>query len=141
VALLDIDRFKSINDDHSHDVGDAVLRVIAGLLVAHVRETDLPARWGGDEFAILFRNTEEATAKEIVRRIQETVQQHDWAALAPRLKVGISCGVVEARPGDSQQTLVKRSDAAMYAQKHARGLAAGVGAVLRPHPGLAGEAD
>jgi diguanylate cyclase (GGDEF)-like protein len=120
VALIDVDRFKAINDKFSHDVGDDVLRAIAGKMMAHVRDTDLAARWGGDEFAVLFRETDENAASQVALRIQEAVRQHDWSPVAAGLEVGISVGVVQAQPGDNKRSLVQRSDKKMYEQKRAR---------------------
>jgi diguanylate cyclase (GGDEF)-like protein len=119
-ALIDVDRFKVINDSFSHNVGDEVLTTIARKMVDHVREADLAARWGGDEFAILFRNTDVATAVAISERIEQSVQAHDWSLVAPELRVSVSVGVVEAQPGDNKHSLVDRSDKAMYARKRAR---------------------
>jgi diguanylate cyclase (GGDEF)-like protein len=119
-ALIDVDRFKAINDSFSHSVGDEVLTTIARKMVDHVREADLAARWGGDEFAILFRNADVATAAAISERIEESVRAHDWSLVAPDLRVSISVGVVEAQPGDNKHSLVDRSDKAMYARKRAR---------------------
>lgn len=120
VALIDVDRFKTINDTYSHSAGDEVLCAIATELSMQVRETDLPARWGGDEFAILFRDTDESTALSVALRIQAAIGARDWSARYPGLKVGVSVGVVEAMAGDGKRELVKRSDDAMYAQKKAR---------------------
>lgn len=119
VALIDVDKFKLINDTYSYDTGDRVLRGIAEQMKAHVREKDLPVRWGGDEFAILFRETGETAALQVAQRIQQSVAQHDWTSLAPGLKVAISVGVTEARAGDNKVSLVRRSEEVMFAQKQA----------------------
>ena len=129
VALIDVDRFKQINDHYTHPVGDKVLGAIAAQMRAHVRESDLPARWGGDEFAILFRDTETAAAEQVVQRLEQAVRQADWSPLGEGLKVSVSIGVVEARPGDTKQTLITRSDQAMYERKRARQRAEIEGAV------------
>lgn len=120
VALIDVDRFKTINDSFSHEVGDEVLAAIAQHMVAHIREADLAARWGGDEFAVIFRNTDVATAEAITERIEKAVQEHDWSHVAAELKVSISVGVVEARPNEDKKSLVARGDKAMYARKRLR---------------------
>ena len=120
VALIDVDRFKHVNDTYSHLIGDRVLSAIAALMCAQVRESDLPARWGGDEFAILFRDTEKAVAEQVAERLECAVREHDWSALAEGLKVSVSVGVVKAEAGDTKQDLVSRSDDAMYERKRAR---------------------
>jgi diguanylate cyclase (GGDEF)-like protein len=120
VAIIDVDRFKAINDNISHDAGDMVLKGIAMEMQAHVREQDLPARWGGDEFAILFRDADEAKARQVAQRIQDAVRQRDWREVAKDLQVFISVGVVQAGPGETKRDLRARADRAMYEQKRAR---------------------
>ena len=132
VALIDVDRFKQINDTYTHPVGDKVLGAIATQMRAHVRGSDLPARWGGDEFAILFRDTETAVAEQVAQRLERAIREHDWSPLGEGLKVSVSIGIVEAQPGDTKQTLITRSDQAMYERKRARQRAAIEGAVPMP---------
>lgn len=123
VALIDVDRFKHINDNFGHATGDKVLRRIAELMLAQVRDTDLAARWGGDEFAILFRDSDRSAAEQVAERLEQAIGQQDWNGLAHKLQVSLSVGVVEALPDDTKQSLVKRADQAMYARKRARNLA------------------
>jgi diguanylate cyclase len=123
VALIDVDKFKLINDNFSHETGNEALRGIAAQMVAHVRPTDLAARWGGDEFAILFRDTDVATARQVAQRIQEAVRQHDWTPVAPGLSVSISVGVTEARASDSKTSIVVRCGTLMKAEKAAHRIA------------------
>ncbi|MBQ1764913.1 MAG: diguanylate cyclase [Aquincola sp.] len=120
VALIDVDNFRDINNGFSYEVGNQALRGIAEEMSAHVRATDLAARWGGDEFAILFRDTDVETARQIALRLQDAVARHDWEAVAAGLRVGISVGVTEARVGDTKASLVARSEELMFAQKQAR---------------------
>lgn len=120
VAVIDVDKFKAINDTISHEAGDLVLKGIAQEMVAHVRDRDLPARWGGDEFAILFRDADETKALQVARRIEDAIRQRDWRDVLGDLEVSISVGVVQARPGETKLALRDRADAAMYAQKNER---------------------
>lgn len=120
VALIDVDNFRDINNGFSYEVGNEALRGIAAEMTAQVRASDLAARWGGDEFAILFRDTDVDTAQQIAQRLQEAVARRDWNAVAEGLRVGISVGVTEARPGDTKASLVARSEDLMYEQKQAR---------------------
>lgn len=117
VALLDVDGFKQVNDEHSHLVGDKVLQVIASLLTEHVRSEDLAARLAGDEFTILFRRTDARTASDACERLRSAIASHDWGQISPGLSVSISIGVAEAQQGDSLEALLERSDAAMYERK------------------------
>ncbi|MES2992311.1 MAG: diguanylate cyclase [Pseudomonadota bacterium] len=120
VALIDVDRFRDINNNFSYEIGNEALRGIAQEMVAHVRPSDLPARWGGDEFAILFRDIDLDAALQIAVRIQEAVLKRDWSTVAPGLKVSISVGVTAAQPGDDKNALIARSELTMYEQKLAR---------------------
>lgn len=117
LALIDIDRFKQVNDRHSHQTGDAVLCAIAQLMRTHTRDSDLPARLAGDEFVILLRDPDLAQARRVCRRLQAAVRSHDWAALAPGLQVSISVGLAAAEAGDTLVSLMQRADARMYADK------------------------
>jgi diguanylate cyclase (GGDEF)-like protein len=117
LAMIDIDTFKQINDTFSHNTGDDVLRAIAGLLKAHTREQDLPARLAGDEFVILLRDTDLVHAAPVCRRLQQAVLAHDWANVAPGLRVSVSIGLAAAEAGDTLLTLSQRADAQMYADK------------------------
>ena len=120
LALIDVDKFKQINDGHSHLVGDQVLKGIAQVLRSQVREHDLPARLAGDEFVVIFADTSAAEAEPACRRIAAAVQRFDWASIAAALQVSISIGSAQALPGDTVESLLLRSDAAMYEVKHGR---------------------
>ena len=120
VALIDVDNFRDINNGFSYEVGNQALRGIAAEMTAHVRAADLAARWGGDEFAILFRDTDLDTARQIALRLQEAVARRDWTPVAEGLHVGISVGVTEAHAGDTKASLVARSEGLMFEQKQAR---------------------
>jgi len=118
VALVDVDRFKAINDNFSHRVGDEVLVGIANAMTACLRETDFAVRLAGDEFVIVMPGANAKSAEGLRRRLKETVRKHDWASVAPGLEsVSISIGLAHARPGDSLETLVEAADREMYADK------------------------
>ena len=120
VALIDVDHFKQVNDNYSHQVGDAVLRRIAQILKSHVREDDMAARLAGDEFVIVFKNAELRVAQQVCARIAAAVRAFDWSSIAAGLQSSISVGVAAAVPGDTVESLTHRSDAAMYRDKKAR---------------------
>ena len=120
VALIDVDKFKQINDNFSHQVGDQVLKRIAQILRSHVRDDDMAARLAGDEFVIVFKNAELAVARQVCDRIGAAVQSFDWSSIAPGLQSRISVGVAAAQAGDSIESLTHRSDAAMYQHKKQR---------------------
>ncbi|HEY9028423.1 MAG TPA: GGDEF domain-containing protein, partial [Burkholderiaceae bacterium] len=127
-AFIDCDRFKGVNDAFGHEVGDRALRAVAALLAHGVREGDVVARLGGDEFAILFRNAGLEAAREICGRIAAAVREHDWSALHPDLRLGVSIGVEQAVPGDTTRSLVARADKAMFEKKLQRDAALAVAA-------------
>jgi diguanylate cyclase (GGDEF)-like protein len=119
VALLDIDRFKQVNDVHGHVVGDKVLQVVAALLTEHVRQEDLAARLAGDEFVVLFRHIDARSAEDICERLRSAVSRHCWPDLSPGLAVSVSIGVAQSQLGDSLESLLQRSDESMYLCKNA----------------------
>ncbi|MBE0548120.1 MAG: diguanylate cyclase [Rubrivivax sp.] len=119
VAMLDVDHFKQVNDIHSHVVGDKVLQVVAALLTEHVRAEDLAARLAGDEFVILFRDTDTHSAWEACERLRAAISRHDWEQMSPGLAVSVSIGLAQSLPGDSLETLLRRSDMSMYERKNA----------------------
>ena len=122
VALLylDLDDFKGINDRHGHGAGDAMLRAVASVLGRHVRESDLVARIGGDEFALLLWNCDEHNARTkalvLEASIGRTTAMHEGA----KLSVGASVGAATLLPLDEPAEAIARADRAMYARKAAR---------------------
>jgi diguanylate cyclase (GGDEF)-like protein len=119
LAIIDVDGFKRINDNYSHAAGDEVLKTVAQAIRDSVRESDLPARIGGDEFAILFQHTGIEVARQVCERLHATLATLRWAHLSPALRVSVSIGVREAQPADTPALLLQRSDAAMFAAKTA----------------------
>ncbi len=116
LAMLDLDRFKQINDRHGHLVGDRVLVATAQLLRECVRHGDLVARIGGEEFLTVLPDADAARAREICERIRQRVAGHDWSAMAPGLTVTLSAGLAGTPPYD-ETALTTRADAALYRAK------------------------
>lgn len=120
LIFLDLDSFKPVNDRHGHAAGDAMLKAVAAAIVAEVRASDVVARIGGDEFAVLLWNVSsaEAAAKAVAleRAVYATPVQ--WGAST--VVVGASAGVALAGALDTPGDLLARADTAMYARKHAR---------------------
>jgi diguanylate cyclase (GGDEF)-like protein len=117
VAMVDVNKFKSVNDRFTHMVGDRVLKTIAAIMVSEVRGQDLTARWAGDEFVILFDDTPEDQARQVCERIQTAVAEFDWEAVASGLRMSVSIGLSEARADDNAESLVLRADQSMYRAK------------------------
>ncbi len=117
VAFADLDGFKAINDHYSHAVGDAVLREVAGLLRTLLRKSDLAARYGGDEFAILFPQTPREAARVACEKIRQQVQVHPWEKLAPGLAVTISIGLTDDLSTSSPAQFLAAADRLLYQAK------------------------
>jgi diguanylate cyclase (GGDEF)-like protein len=117
LALVDIDHFKRINDGGGHALGDATLVRIAAILVEHFRASDLIARIGGEEFAIVFPETPLSGATSSVELLRERIAQADYADLGGWLRVTISAGVSEWQPGEHRDALLRRADAWLYEAK------------------------
>ncbi|MDR9384185.1 diguanylate cyclase [Ralstonia sp. 11b] len=117
VAFIDVDGFKGTNDQFGHAVGDSVLKALATILSAHVREHDLPARLAGDEFVVMFTQANKAMATQIADRVVAAVANFDWETITHGLRVALSIGVAEAKFGDTVDSLLHRSDLSMYSNK------------------------
>jgi diguanylate cyclase (GGDEF)-like protein len=118
VLMIDIDRFKWINDLHGHAVGDHVLRAVAETIASAVREGDVPARYGGEEFAVLLRNPAPGVALEVGERVRAAVGRLDLRRL-DIARVSVSVGVaVASRANQPISTLIDEADRALYTAKH-----------------------
>jgi diguanylate cyclase (GGDEF)-like protein len=117
LAVVDVDRFKSINDAIGHPGGDAVLRAVSELLVDGVRDTDEVCRWAGDEFVILLPETTAEQAERALERTRRKMAAYDWAALGLDVPVTISVGIASAARGDDRRTLFAAADGVLYDAK------------------------
>ena len=119
ILMVDIDRFKLLNDRYGHAVGDEVLRAVAAAIVSAVREDDVPARFGGEEFVVLLRNPEAADAVEVGERIRAAVRGLDLRRHGVS-KVSVSVGVaVDDGPEGTIEELIETADRALYRAKRA----------------------
>lgn len=118
-ALFDIDHFKQINDRYSHLAGDHALVAVAKALTESLDGAGLLARWGGEEFAVLFERVPLARAREICEAMRERVAQIDCSDYAPGSRLTISVGVAERGDSARCEDLVARADAQLYAAKRA----------------------
>jgi diguanylate cyclase (GGDEF)-like protein len=130
VALIDLDRFKDVNDVRSHAVGDIVLRQIAAALRAALRSKDVLARYGGDEFVVIMPSTPLAEANAALTRATRAI-----AELPPEVASGVtmSVGVVGAPPDGEPAATLAAADAAMYRAKHEGGNKVISAAATEPH--------
>jgi diguanylate cyclase (GGDEF)-like protein len=115
--MVDIDRFKALNDTHGHAVGDEVLRSVAGAIAGAVREDDVPARYGGEEFAVVLRNPSRDEAVEVGERIREAVASLDLRRMGV-ISTSVSVGVAVAdEPGRLIPEVIERADQALFEAK------------------------
>jgi diguanylate cyclase (GGDEF)-like protein len=119
VAIIDIDRFKKVNDEHGHLIGDELLKQFATEMKSASRSTDLTGRWGGDEF-LLMLDCELPVAQTQIERLQKWVCG-DYTLKGNgeplKLRVDASIGLAEHQPGETLKVLVDRADAEMYQRK------------------------
>jgi len=119
LVLADIDWFKRINDQHSHAVGDEVLRRVAALLEGQLGGARLLARYGGEEFAMALPQTPLLEAAVVCERLRASVAAEDWSALAPGLQVSLSMGLAADPAATSAGALLQQADAQLYRAKDA----------------------
>ncbi|MGV3593385.1 MAG: sensor domain-containing diguanylate cyclase [Gammaproteobacteria bacterium] len=118
VVNVDIDYFKKVNDTYGHPGGDVTLKAVADIIKAHVRNADVVCRWGGEEFMLLLEDCPDAEAVERAHRIRMAVKNHEITFGRDRIRITLSCGVAQYRPGESLESLTGRADAALYAAKN-----------------------
>jgi diguanylate cyclase (GGDEF)-like protein len=117
VAFLDIDHFKQINDTHGHTCGDRVLREFAGVVNEQCRGTDLFARLGGEEFAVLLVDSDIAAARLWADRVRKAVAEHGFDG-QKALKLTVSIGMAELGEGlPSSDSVTDVADTALYGAK------------------------
>jgi diguanylate cyclase (GGDEF)-like protein len=140
IVFVDIDHFKRINDTHGHAVGDQVIVRIADVICGAVQRDDLCARWGGEEFLLIFPGTKASDARAIAERLRRAMHQCEWPQ---GVQVTGSFGVAQASAGEDLVEAIRRADEAMYAAK-SQGrdrveLATGAGRPSLPPPQTVGE--
>lgn len=118
LAIVDIDRFKAINDEFGHDTGDALLRALAKRIEDHLRRSDIAARWGGEEFAVLLPHTTLGEARLVMERLRATVALDTNLGVQDRA-VTFSCGLAPVRSFAHLEHATKQADEALYAAKNA----------------------
>ncbi|MDI3534519.1 MAG: diguanylate cyclase [Thermosediminibacterales bacterium] len=119
LILIDIDNFKSINDTYGHIAGDQVLQQFAEILQSNTRKNDIIARWGGEEFAVIFPQTDTKEAFKIADRIRAIVENHLFSYERIACKITVSIGIASIKEGADVGTeqFIKIADEALYKAK------------------------
>jgi diguanylate cyclase (GGDEF)-like protein len=132
VVLLDLDRFKEINDSFGHGAGDVMLRAVSRLLTSLARQGDTVARWGGEEFVVVLPETDLVGARRFAERLRRTIEAHSVGDM----KTSASCGVATMLPEDNVEELLAAADQALY-QAKSNGRNRTESAVRGPRPAAA----
>jgi diguanylate cyclase len=117
LAVIDIDRFKNVNDRFGHRAGDKVLKNVAEICAANVRATDFLARYGGEEFVLVLPESTLAQAHRVAEKLREDVARKRFYYNSIRVPITVSVGVAECARAESAEDVFQRADRALYAAK------------------------
>lgn len=117
LMILDVDNFKSVNDDYGHQFGDEALKKIGNVLIATARKMDIVTRLGGDEFAVILPGSNLEEASGAAERLRKAINGSPLRHEEHERTLTVSIGLAEAYPDDDITSLIKRSDSALYAAK------------------------
>jgi diguanylate cyclase (GGDEF)-like protein len=116
LMMIDIDHFKQINDQYGHDIGDMVLSNFTRFVRQHIRAQDLLARWGGEEFVLVCRDTDIENAHALANKLRSLIASQ---SLHLDIRITASFGVATLKPQDNIEQLFKAADIALYEAKTA----------------------
>jgi diguanylate cyclase (GGDEF)-like protein len=119
LLFIDVDGLKIVNDSFGHDAGDAALIHVAELLIGGVRQSDMVARFGGDEFAVLLERVDLEQANETATRLTDRIAGTTFTYHGVAIPLSAAIGIAEIRVGDTPEAVLARADRAMYEQKAA----------------------
>jgi diguanylate cyclase (GGDEF)-like protein len=117
LLLIDVDRFKAFNDMHGHQAGDLCLQEVAERLAAHLRPSDLLARFGGEEFAVLLPGVPAREAASMAERLRTAIHARPSIADGAEIRVTVSIGIATVNIDTTPETLLEAADLALYAAK------------------------
>lgn len=120
LVFIDLNNFKAVNDTFGHAAGDAVLEYVASSLIEHVRESDIVGRIGGDEFAVILAQANEADAMEKAESLMHLIADKPLEIMGKKIAVSVSPGAVAFKPGEDAAAALARADEAMYVAKRRR---------------------
>lgn len=115
LILIDLDKFKDINDIYGHEIGDQILINTCELITSNTRVLDSLYRYGGDEFIITPLNMSLNTAKKLAEKIRDIIEKHNFVN---DIKLTLSIGVAEYKPDDTPESWISRADTALYKAKN-----------------------
>jgi diguanylate cyclase (GGDEF)-like protein len=118
IAMIDVDDFKTVNDTYGHTIGDTIISDLAAVLKKNTRSTDIVARWGGDEFAIIFSETSLTDAREVMERIRRKIE----ARFRSSYGLTISAGIIPLESDQDLKDLLTKADQALYKAKTQKNL-------------------
>lgn len=118
LMLVDIDRFKQVNDTYGHPVGDAALKWVAAAQSGALRQMDVAARYGGEEFGIILPGTKLTDAANVAERLRATIADRQFREGEHEFQITVSIGVAMTVEDDTPESLIKRADEALYHAKH-----------------------
>jgi diguanylate cyclase (GGDEF)-like protein len=114
LIMLDIDHFKKVNDTWGHQAGDDLLAALSVYVSANIRDIDMLARWGGEEFMVIAPDTGSEAARLLAEKLRALTEHGDFGEAG---RITCSFGVTQFQPGDAAESFTSRTDAAMYAAK------------------------
>ena len=115
--MMDVDGLKAINDYHGHMTGDKVLCAVANILKSSARDSDILARFGGDEFVILMPMADKSKGMKLSKRIYKLIHQWNEKSLIPGVKLGLSIGIYASGP-ENVDNLITMADQELYQCKN-----------------------
>jgi len=117
LCLVDIDKFKGVNDTYGHKAGDIVLRTIAKKCASKIRKSDYFCRYGGEEFALILPETDLSAAITVAETLRESIEKCSFQYAEESVGITISCGLAQIKKNDTLDRLFQRADQSLYKAK------------------------
>lgn len=117
-AIIDVDHFKGINDQFGHNAGDKALKIISQVMLDNVRQSDFVFRIGGEEFVLIYPNTDASQAYKLIEKLRQTIATCKIHFKKQPLSLTVSAGITETRSGDNVESIYERADKALYQAKN-----------------------
>ncbi len=118
VLMLDLDRFKAVNDTHGHPAGDEALKMTAHIIAAQVRANDLVGRYGGEEFLVFLTQVETADLRQVAEKIRRSVEKESQIHIPITVSVGAASGLIKGDVEEEMAGLIQAADVCLYRAKH-----------------------